>query len=118
MQQRLPRYRRSPESKLPRSRITPLSLAIIRYLEQFKLLPSSAIIALVGGNGRAVQRHLQTHYHKGLWNRFSFDKPGVKNTELYYYLDNKAALELLAELPDVDPSTLDWEGVKRHRERP
>ena len=114
MQNRLHKYRRDPE-RLPAREITPRSIEIISLLEGYKFLPTSVASALAGGNKRITARHLQTLYHNGFVNRFAFPRVGNPG-EFIYYLDDTRALELLAGQV-ADPEKLDFEGVKRNREK-
>src|SRR5947209_13128110 len=114
MQQRLHKYRRDPEH-LPAREITPRSIGIISLLEGYKFLPTSVVSALAGGNKRITARHLQALYHNGFVNRFTFPRVGNPG-EFIYYLDDARALELLAG-QGTDREKLDFEGVKRNREK-
>jgi hypothetical protein len=114
MQQRLPKYRRDPERLEPR-RITDRSLNIIAIIERYKFLPSSLIAQLAGGHPKRTMRHLQTLYHNGFINRFTFPRVGNPG-EFIYYLDDVRALELLVTA-GADREALDFEGIKRNREK-
>ena len=81
------------------------------------MIQTSLLLKLVGGNPRNVYRHLQVLYHRGLVNRFCFFGPSGRPGEFNYFLDNPKALELLAELGNVDMDSLDMEAVKRNREK-
>jgi hypothetical protein len=70
----------------------------------------------VGGNQR-VYRLLQILYHRGLVNRFCFFGPSGRPGEFNYFLDSPSALELLADLGNIDSNTHDIEAVKRNREK-
>ena len=65
---RLPRFRRSPE-RLSSTQITGRGDAILKAVEQYRVLSTSMIIELVGGNQDVTHRHLQRLYHLGLLNR-------------------------------------------------
>ena len=114
MQQRLHKYWRDPE-RLPPRKITERSLAIIGTVERYKFLPTSLATALIGGNPRITQRHLQSLYHKGFINRFAFPRVGNPG-EFIYYLDDVRSLALLINA-GADREKLDFEGVKRNREK-
>jgi hypothetical protein len=113
-QKRLPKFRRIPEAVATRQ-ITDTSLAIIDTIERYHLIPTSILVRLVEGNDRVTARHLQRLYHKGLINRFCFMKGRIPG-EFHYYLDNPKALDHLVEA-DVDPTQLDFEGVRRNRDK-
>jgi hypothetical protein len=114
MQQRLFKYKRDPE-RLPSRQLTERSLSILALVERYRLLSSSLIVGLTPGNEDVTYRHLQTLYHMGLLNRFAFPRIG-NPSEFWYYLDSTRALDLLAERGS-DPSSLDYEGVRRNREK-
>lgn len=65
---RLPRLRRSPD-RLPSKRITERSQAILEVVERYRVLSTSLVIQLVGGNEDVTHRHLQRLYHLGLLER-------------------------------------------------
>ncbi len=108
-QQRLRKFSRDPQAatRLSRRRLTRTSLATIETIERYRLIPTSLLIKVVGGNPRNVYRHLQVLYHRGLVNRFCFFGPSGRPGEFNYFLDNPKALELLAELGNIDLNTLD-----------
>jgi hypothetical protein len=114
MQQRLHKYKRDPE-RLPPREITKRSVEIIRIIERYKFLPTSLVCALAGGNERITKRHLQTLYHKGFINRFAFPRVGNPG-EFIYYIDDMRSLALLVN-HGTDRATLDFEGVKRNKEK-
>lgn len=114
MQQRLRKYRRDPENLPPRE-ITPRSIEVIGLIERYRFLPTSLITALSGGNKRITSRHLQALYHNGYINRFAFPRVGNPG-EFIYYLDDLRALALLASA-GADQEKLDYEGVKRNKEK-
>lgn len=118
MQQRLPKYRRTEESRraLANRRITDRSLDIISYLSFYHLLPTSLIVRLVGGNEDITYRHLQMLYHKRLVNRFAFTT-ALNPGEFNYYLDSPAALDLLVEEGWAESASLDYERVRYHRDK-
>jgi hypothetical protein len=114
MQERLRKYQRDPEH-LPAREITPRSIEVIRLIERYKFLPTSLVTALAGGNKRITARHLQALYHNGFVNRFAFPRVGNPG-EFIYYLDDVRALALLVN-QGADRENLDFEGVKRNREK-
>jgi hypothetical protein len=95
MQRRLPKYNRAAHS-LPSKSLTPRSIAILDVVFRYKLVPTSIIIALVGGNEDVTHRHLQRLYHLGLVGRFSLGQH-ARSSEFLYYIDSSDALDLLAE---------------------
>ncbi len=118
-QERLRKFSRDPRAatRLSRRRLTHTSLTTIETIERYRLIPTSLLIKLVGGNPRNVYRHLQVLYHRGLVNRLCFFGLSGRPGEFNYFLDNPTALELLADLSDIDPTALDVETVKRNREK-
>jgi hypothetical protein len=116
MQQRLKKYSRDPSSTAFASRrITDTSVAIIATIHDYRIIPISLLVRLVPGHEKNIQRHLQQLYHKGLINRFAFMR-GKNPGEFHYYLDNKAALEVLIN-NGVMPDSLDRDEVRRNREK-
>jgi hypothetical protein len=115
MQQRLRKFRREQGALLSR-RITDRSLALLAFIERYRLLPSSLLLRLAGGSPRITYRHLQTLYHRGLVNRFAFPRIGNPG-EFHYYLDNTRSLELLIDSAGASPDALDFEGVRRNRRK-
>jgi Replication-relaxation len=114
-QKRTPKFKRVPEAVASR-RITHTSLAVIDTIERYQIIPTSLLVRLVGGNPAVIARHLHQLYHKGLINRFCFMK-GRTAGEFHYYLDNPIALEILIDQGGVDPESLDFESVRRNREK-
>ncbi|HLV88702.1 MAG TPA: replication-relaxation family protein [Candidatus Sulfotelmatobacter sp.] len=115
MQKRLTKFIRQPDAVSGR-RLTARSLAIIAVISRYRLLPTSLLVRLIDGNEDVTHRHLQQLYHKGLINRFAFPKLGSAG-EFHYYLDNPAALELLAAHAVASETELDWEGVARNHDK-
>src|SRR5258708_36160571 len=117
MQKRLKKYSRNPTSLIAVSsrRITDTSLAIVATIHDYKIIPTSSLVRLVAGHPKNIQRHLQQLYHKGLVNRFAF-MHGKNPSEFHYYLDSTAALDLLVA-EGADRRNLDFEGVRRNKEK-
>src|SRR6266850_7554927 len=117
MQRRLKKYGRDPESlsAVASRRITETSVEIIATIHDYRIIPTSSLVRLVQGHEKNIQRHLQQLYHKGLVNRFAFMR-GKNPGEFHYYLDNTAALQLLVD-QGADPNDLDFEEVRRNREK-
>jgi protein involved in plasmid replication-relaxation len=118
-QQRLRKFSRDPraEARLATRLLTQTSISVIETIERYRLISTSLLIRLVGGSARNVYRHLQTLYHRGLINRFCFFGPSGRPGEFNYFLDNTQALEILTEQSLGDPSRLDFEAVRRNREK-
>src|ERR1051326_4053361 len=117
MQTRLKKYSRDETTfaAVASRQITSASLSIIATIHDYKIIPTSLIVRLVAGNEKATYRHLKYLYHKQLVNRFAFMR-GKNPSEFYYYLDNVAALDLLVA-NGVDPTTLEFDEVRRNREK-
>lgn len=96
--------------------ITQRGATIIDVVYCYRLLPTSLLLRLVGGNEDVTYRHLLRLFKAGLLNRFSLPRQGGQG-EFIYYLDNTKALDLLVESGCCSPDELDWESVKRNRDR-
>jgi hypothetical protein len=118
-QQRLKKFSRDPNytDRFARRQITERALQIIATIERYRVIPTSLLLRLVTGDPRNVQDHLQHLYHRGLINRFCFFGPTGRPLEFNYFLDNPSALSLLVDHAIGDPDTLDFEQVKRNREK-
>lgn len=113
--QRLKKYTREKPENLPPRRITLRSIEIIDIIHRYKFIPTSLIVRLIDGDMRTTERHLQNLYHQGLVNRFAFPSTYYP-TEFNYYLDNRAALNLLIDAGH-DADKLDQESVSNNREK-
>ena len=113
--QRLKKYTREAPANLPPRRITPRSVGIIDIIHRYKFIPTSLIVRLIDGDMRTTERHLQNLYHQGLINRFAFPSTYYP-TEFNYYLDERAALELLIN-NGHHADKLDYEGIRNNREK-
>ena len=114
--QRLKKYSREQVENLPPRRITPRSIEIIEIIYKYRYIPTSLIVRLIDGDIRTTERHLQNLYHQGLINRWAFPSTFYP-TEFNYYLDDRRALTLLANEKGYDPEGLDYETIKRNREK-
>lgn len=113
--QRLKKYAREKPENLPPRRITLRSIEIIDIIHRYKFIPTSLIVRLIDGDMRTTERHLQNLYHQGLINRFAFPSTYYP-TEFNYYLDDRAALDLLIS-SGHDAHKLDYESVSNNREK-
>ena len=113
--QRLKKYTREKPENLPPRRITPRSIEIIDIIHRYKFIPTSLIVRLIDGDMRTTERHLQNLYHQGFINRFAFPSTYYP-TEFNYYLDNKAALDLLIGNGQA-ADKLDFESISNNREK-
>lgn len=114
--QRIKKYSRERAENLPPRRITPRSIEIIDIIYRYRFIPTSLIVQLVDGDMRTTERHLQNLYHQGLVNRWAFPSTFYP-TEFNYYLDDKRALALLINEKGYGPEKLDFEIIKRNREK-
>ena len=116
MQQRLPRFRQNPD-KVPLGEVSELCLDIIAIIERYRLISSSLLLALLGGNTRHAQSLLQKLFNHDYVKRFSLKAFGGSN-DIYYYLDNRKALDELVIRRGVHRDSLDWAHLRLNRERP
>lgn len=114
--QRLKKYSRELAENLPPRRITARSIEIIDIIYRYRFVPTSQIVRLAAGDMRTTERHLQNLYHQGLINRWAFPSTYYP-TEFNYYLDDRHALALLVNENGYDAEKLDYETVKRNREK-
>jgi len=118
-QQRLKKFSRDPNyaTRFGHRQITDRSLQIIATIERYRVIPTSLLQRLVGGDPRNVADHLQHLYHRSLVNRFCFFGPTGRPLEFNYFLDNSDALNLLIDHGSADPESLDFDQVRRNREK-
>jgi hypothetical protein len=91
-----------------RSKITDRDLDIIETILRYRFCSAIQIVHLVGGNEDVTHRRIRRLWEQNLITRWAF--PGIRShSEFYYYLDNRAAVELLAEYRalEVQPPMLD-----------
>ena len=112
---RLKKYTREKPENLPPRRITPRSIEIIDIVNRYKFIPTSLIVRLIDGDMRTTERHLQNLYHQGLINRFAFPSTYYP-TEFNYYLDTRAALNLLID-NNYKIEETDSEVISNNREK-
>lgn len=113
---RLKKYSREKSENLPPRRITNRSIEIIEIIYRYRFIPTPLLVRLVSGDTRTTERHLQNLYHQGLINRWAFPSTFYP-TEFNYYLDDRRALALLINEKGYDAEKLDYEIVKRNREK-
>src|SRR5687768_9453949 len=93
MQERLPKFTRR-EDAFARKRTTAADVALVRLVASYRFLPTSLVVRLASFSANTVNRHLQSLFHQGLLNRFSFPRLGNPG-EFHYYVDSPAALALV-----------------------
>lgn len=118
-QQRLRKFSRDPNytARFARRQVTDRALNIIATIERYRLIPTPLLLRLVAGDPRNTADHLQHLYHKGLINRFCFFGLTGRPQEFNYFLDSPEALDLLVDRGIGDPDTLDFDQVRRNREK-
>ena len=79
-----------------RGQISDRDLDIFDAVLRYRFCSAAQIVRLVGGNEDVSHRRLRRLWECGLVNRWAF--PGFRtHSEFYYYLDNRAPLDLLAD---------------------
>lgn len=118
-QKRLKKFSRDPNyvTRFEHRQITERALSIIATIERYRVIPTSLVVRLIDGDPRNIKDHLQHLYHRGLINRFCFFGTTGRPLEFNYFLDNADVLDLLIDHGIGDVDTLDFEQVKRNRER-
>jgi hypothetical protein len=99
------KFKRATDAE-PMPVITDRDLDLIAAILRFRFSPTSELVRLVTGNQRVSQDRLRKLWSAHLVNRFAF--PGIPPSEFIYYLDNRAALDLLAERQASRTSTPCW----------
>jgi hypothetical protein len=104
--------------KQPRTagRITDRDLDIIEAILRYRFSPASELWRLVGGNEDVTHRRLRGLWERGLINRVAFPFPRP-HSEFYYYLNNRAALDLLAEARRMEIFNEMLEEIRNNREK-
>jgi Replication-relaxation len=75
--------------------ISDRDLDLFAAISRYRFSPSSELVRLVGGNERVTLRRLTGLWKAHIINRFAF--PGIPASEFVYFLDSRAALDILAE---------------------
>src|SRR5580692_298332 len=84
----------------PTGPITERDLDLIDAILRYRFSPASQLVRLVGGNEDVTHRRLRRLWERGLVNRWAF--PGFRTqSEFYYYLDQRDAVELLADRREI-----------------
>lgn len=112
---RMPKFKRAPQ-QLPNREITPIDFDIIKLLHDFKFLSSPQLLKLIKADRQTTYKHLQTLYHQQIINRFHF--PTIFGAgQFCYYLDNTNALNLLVEEADHQKQDLNYEEIRRNKQK-
>jgi hypothetical protein len=99
-----------------RSQISDRDLDIIEAVLRYRFSPTSELLRLVGGNEKVTHRRLRRLWERGLLARWAF--PGIRvHGEFNYYLDNRAALDLLAEYRGLQIHEAILEELRNNREK-
>ena len=104
-----------PETPRP-GQITERDLDILDAVLRYRFSPASQLIRMVGGNEDVTHRRLRHLWERQLVNRWAF--PGIRaHSEFHYYLDDRAALDLLVEHRGLElhPQMLDE--IQNNREK-
>jgi Replication-relaxation len=96
--------------------VTDRDLDIIEAILRFRFSPASELLRLVGGNEDVTHRRLRRLWECGLINRFAFPFPRP-HSEFYYYLDDKAGLELLVAMRGTAIHDEMLEEIRNNREK-
>jgi hypothetical protein len=105
-----------PEQSRSSGRITDRDLDIIEAILRYRFSPASELWRLVGGNEDVTHRRLRTLWERRLINRIAFPFPRP-HSEFYYYLDCRAALDLLAEIRGTEIYDEMLEEIRNNREK-
>ena len=116
-QQRLPRFEQHPD-KVDLGQISERCLDIIATIENYGVISTSLLEILVGGNTRHTQELLQKLFHHDYLKRFSLGVFGLSRNEIFCYLDNRMALQLLIERRKVKREKLNWSRLSQNKRRP
>lgn len=99
-----------------RGEISDRDLDILATVLRYRFSSAAQLVRLVGGNEDVTHRHLRRLWEWQVINRFAF--PGIRtHSEFFYYLDNRQALELLAERRGLELHDAVLEELRGHREK-
>jgi hypothetical protein len=99
-----------------RGQITDRDLDIFECALRYRFCSATQLVRPVGGNEDVTHRRLRRLWERQLINRFA--SPGIRtHSEFFYYLDNRQALELLAERRGLELQDAMLEEVRGHREK-
>lgn len=100
----------------PTGPITERDLDLIDGILRYRFSPASQLVRLVGGNEDVTHRRLRRLWERGLVNRWAF--PGFRTqSEFYYYLDQRDAVELLADRREIQIHPQMLEEVRNNRQK-
>ena len=89
-QPRLPRFEQPPD-KVPLGQISERCVDIIAAIENYGVISTSLLEALIGGDLRHTQDLLKKLFHHDYLKRFSLGVFGPGSNEIFCYLDNRKA---------------------------
>ena len=99
-----------------RGQITDRDLDILAALLRYRFCSTAQLIRLVGGNEDVTHRRLRCLWEWQFVNRWAF--PGIRtHSEFHYYLDNRAALDLLVERRSLEINEPMLEELRNNREK-
>lgn len=102
--------------EVARGEITDRALDILAVVLRYRFTSAAHIVRLVGGNEDVTHRHLRRLWEWGLLNRWAF--PGMRShSEFFYYLDDRKALELLAERRGLEIHPQMTDEIRNNREK-
>src|SRR5256885_14679321 len=97
-----------------RGEVTDRDLDILATVLRYRFSSASELVRLVGGNEDVTLRRLRLLWERGLISRWAF--PGIRtHSEFFYYLDNRAAVDLLAERRGFDIRQQKLDEIKSNR---
>src|SRR5437667_5911552 len=97
-------------------RISQRDLDILSTILRYRFSPASELLRLVGGNEDVTHRRLRRLWECGLINRFAFPFPRP-HSEFYYYLDNRAGLDLLTDRRGMEIHDEMLEDIRNNQKR-
>src|SRR5579883_2038936 len=96
--------------------LTERDLDLLDAILRYRFSPASHLTRLVGGNEDVTHRRLRRLWERGLTNRFAF--PGIRtHSEFYYYLDGRAAVDLLIDRRGLEIHPAMLAEIKSNREK-
>ena len=112
--QRFSKFVRPQE--VDRGQISDRDLDILTTILRCRFCSAAQIVRLVGGNEDVTHRRLRRLWEWELINRWAF--PGLRShSEFYYYLDNRASLNILAERRGLEIRAEMLEEIRNNREK-
>jgi Replication-relaxation len=102
--------------EVDRGQISDRDLDILAIVLRYRFCSAAQVVHLVGGNEDVTHRRLRRLWEWQFVNRWAF--PGLRShSEFYYYLDNRASLNLLAERRGLEIHAEMLEEIRNNREK-